>query len=106
MILIIDLDNIFVFLLPFYVLYQLDLEIHHRTNCESDKAFTTWQFWSLAALPRQPGIPQTGNHSIQYILLLASIMILIIDLDQTFLFLLSFYVLYQLDLEIHHQIIL
>ena len=58
--------------------------------------------------PEARSVAQAKLHEARpckYKLLLASITILIIGFDKLFLFLLSFYTLYQLDLEIHNLVI-
>ena len=49
MILIIDFDHIFGYRLLFYVIYQLDLKIHHGIISESDTSITRWQRWGTTS---------------------------------------------------------
>ena len=102
MILIIDFDHIFGYRLLFYVLYQLDLKIHHGIIWESDTSITRWQRWSTTS-GDEHGKWEMDGFPIKMIT--GVYMILIIDFDHIFGYRLLFYVIYQLDLKIHHGFI-
>ena len=71
MIIIIDFYSWINYMLSYYVLYHLGLEFQFLVTWESDTKYRTWHLFSLS------------DDAIQY-KLLASIMILIIDLDNLF----------------------
>ena len=71
---------------------------------EYAEPITSWQLCRSAVPDKHVRCPPDKPHAIHYKSLLASITILIIDLDNLFLFMLSFYVLYQLVFEINYLV--
>ena len=102
---IIDFDHICELWLPFYVIYQSGLEIHHGFIWE----YVTHERYLLVGNGEVgatlSGISTDRHGAFQYKLLLTSIAMLVVGYDHIFGFWLLFYVIYRLDFEIHQGFI-